>query len=568
MRLIFTLLAMVMMMGNLITASEIPPIKVDLLGYQQYEEKYAIVNVKAKNFTVKKDGSSRILYANTLTAAVRDILSGDECLIADFTAFTEPGRYYIEVDGKHRSLYFTITSNPYEKPFVTVMRGLYLNRCGIKVSDPAGFGHGPCHLEPAQFHESTGQKGEMDASGGWHDAGDYGRYVVNSGISTATILFMFERYKNKLEGISLGIPESGGEIPDILAEAKWNIDWMLKMQAADGGVYHKATPKRFPGWIKAEDDKATEFIFRKTSTATANLAAVCAVAARVYKPYDAEFAAACLKAAEKSWQYLEKNQGIVPPGGFLNPEDSNTGQYKDSYDKDERFWAATELFITTGKPVYEKYVEENFALFEPSVEKGAYWWETHVLAMLSYLYSDFNKNPNIVKKIKTDLKNSADVFAYRIKTNGYRMVLEDGDFIWGSNSIALNMAVNLVAASELLGGEADDVKRKEYRQAGREVLHYIFGRNPMGMSYVTGIGERRPMRIHHRPSEADAIEEPYPGLLAGGPNKGKQDRELRKLPADTPPAKSYTDELESYASNEIAINWNAPLAYVMAAFIE
>ncbi len=555
-------------MNSMLTASETQLIKVDLLGYQQYEEKYAIVNVKAANFTVKKEGSSRVLYGNTLTAPVRDILSGDDCLIADFTAFTEPGTYYIEIEGKHRSLKFNITSNPYKQPFVTVMRGLYLNRCGTKVSDPAGFAHGPCHLEPAIFHESTGEKGELDATGGWHDAGDYGRYVVNSGISTATLLFMFERYKKKMEDVKMSIPESGGPIPDVLAEAKWNIDWMLKMQSSDGGVYHKVTPKRFPGWIKAENDTAPEYVFQKTSTAAANLAAVCAVAARVYKPYDADFAARCLKAAEKSWQYLVKNPDIVPAGGFLNPDDSNTGQYKDSYDKDERFWAATELFITTGKQAYEKYVEENFALFEPSVAKGAYWWETHVLAMLSYLYSDFNKNQNIVKKIKSDLKDSADIFAYRIKTNGYRMVLEEGDFIWGSNSVALNMAINLVAASELLRSEADDNKRKEYSQAGREVLHYIFGRNPMGMSYVTGIGEKRPMRIHHRPSEADSIEEPYPGLLAGGPNKGKQDPELKKLAADTPPAKSFADELESYASNEIAINWNAPLAYLMAAFIE
>jgi endoglucanase len=568
MRQTITLLAMVVMMNNLLTATEINPIKVDLLGYQQYEEKYAIVSEPSKNFAVKKEGSSRVIYANTLQGPVRDILSGEECYIADFSALTEAGEYYIEVNDKIKSLKFKIASNPFKAPFVTVMRGFYLQRCGTHVKDPGGFSHGPCHLEQAILHESTGEKREMDASGGWHDAGDYGRYVVNSGISTATLLYMFERYKAKVENVNLSIPESGSEMPDVLSEAKWNIDWMLKMQAEDGGVYHKVTPRRFPGWIRAEDDSAAEFVFVKTSTAAANLAAVCAVAARVYKYYDAAFSERCLKAAEKSWQYLQKNPEIVPAGGFLNPPDSNTGQYKDSYDKDERFWAATELFITTGNTKYEKYVEENFRLFEPSVDKPAYWWETQVLAMFSYVYNDFSKNPEIVKKIKSDLKNSADIFAYRVKTNGYKMVLEEGDFIWGSNSVALNMAVNLVAASELLRDEADNAKRKEYKQAAREVLHYVFGRNPMGMSYVTGIGERRPMRIHHRPSEADKIEEPYPGLLAGGPNKGKQDPELRKLDADTPPAKSFVDELESYASNEIAINWNAPLAYLMAAFIE
>ena len=298
MRQIITLMAMVIMMNNILTAAEVNPIKVDLLGYQQYEEKYAIVSVKADNFAVKKPGNSRVIYGNTLKGPINDILSGEECYVADFSALTEAGEYYIEVNDKHKSLKFTITSNPYNNPFVTVMRGFYLQRCGTNVSDPAGFKHGPCHLEQAILHESTGEKGEIDASGGWHDAGDYGRYVVNSGISTATLLYMFERYKSKVENISLSIPESGGEMPDILSEAKWNIDWMLKMQASDGGVYHKVTPRRFPGWIKAENDLAAEFVFVKTSTAAANLAAVCAVAARVYKFYDAAFAERCLKAAE------------------------------------------------------------------------------------------------------------------------------------------------------------------------------------------------------------------------------------------------------------------------------
>ncbi|HEY9108130.1 MAG TPA: glycoside hydrolase family 9 protein, partial [Roseateles sp.] len=102
--------------------------------------------------------------------------------------------------------------------------------------------------------------------------------------------------------------------------------------------------------------------------------------------------------------------------------------------------------------------------------------------------------------------------------------------------------------------------------AAQSVLDYVLGRNPLGQSYVTGFGVKSPMHPHHRPSEADGIDAPVPGFIVGGPNPGQQDQ--AGCPVRYPsalPALSYLDHDCSYASNEVAINWNAPLVYVSAA---
>ena len=542
--------------------SPVPEIKISLAGYGSSDIKYAVVTVKADTFGLMRASDNKQVFSGALAGPIKDADSGDTCYIADFSDYKEEGEYYIEAHGKGRSLNFNISGDVYSRPFTMAMRSYYHQRCGIAVSDPGGWSHGACHLKKAELHESTGEEGELDVTGGWHDAGDYGKYTVNSGISTGTMILMYERYEGKLRGFNLSIPESGKKLPDVLAEAKWNLDWMMKMQRKDGGVYHKVTTLNFPPMKRAaEDDKDAQYICEVTSTGTANLAAVAAIAARVYSKFDRSYANRCLAAAERAWKYLERNPDIVPEGGFKNPPDVKTGQYGDGDDKDERFWAAAELYAATGKKVYHDYFLKQAAEYGYAVEKPGYWWDVNTLGMLSYAYSGrMDRDTAAVERIKAALINHGDVLIDRTEKNGYRHMMTEEDYLWGSNSIALNYAINLIAASELTG---DD----KYKKAAAGALYYVFGINPFGMSYVTGIGERRVMNIHHRPSAVDNIEEPWPGLLAGGPNKRKQDKALQELAFDTPPAKCFVDHVDSYASNEIAINWNAPLVYVLAAFM-
>jgi endoglucanase len=453
------------------------------------------------------------------------------------------------------------------------MRGFYLQRCSMEVHDPGGWGHGECHVKPAIFHKSTGEYGTLDVTGGWHDAGDYGKYTVNSGISTATLMYMFERRNAVVSKINLKIPESGGKIPDVLAEAKYNLDWMLKMQARNGGAYHKVTPLKFPAMQKkAEDDADDQYIYEISTTATGNLAATAALGARLFKPYDEAYSSKCLAAAERAWKFLEAHPAIMPANGFKNPEDTKTGNYGDGFDMDERLWAAVELFLATHEEAYHGYALKNYTSWKPTIGAPAYWWETNVLAMLAYVYSAGEyADQGLLDAVKTDLVDYADILTDRIKDNGYRYLLDPKEYIWGSNSVALNEAINLLAAADMAGKtpsmNVPAEKIALYRQGAADALHYMLGRNPFNMSYVTGVGEKSHMNIHHRPSASDTIPDPYPGLLVGGPNVKRNDDVIKALPFDTKPARCYTDELYSYASNEIAINWNAPLAYVLAYFL-
>jgi endoglucanase len=139
--------------------------------------------------------------------------------------------------------------------------------------------------------------------GGWHDAGDYGRYVVNSGLSTGTLLWTYEMFADRVKGVSLHIPESGNGTPDILNEIRWNLDWMRSMQDEDGGVFHKQTSERFCDFVMPEKDTLASVVIGtgrtpfKSSCATADYAAVMAIAARVYRPFDPAFSASALDGA-------------------------------------------------------------------------------------------------------------------------------------------------------------------------------------------------------------------------------------------------------------------------------
>ncbi|MBN2754259.1 MAG: glycoside hydrolase family 9 protein [Candidatus Goldbacteria bacterium] len=552
----------VLMAINVAAYSE--SIKVNTVGYRPADDKYVVCDKPCSYFSVHRKSDGKKVFSNDMKGPISDAVSGDNCFVGSFSGLKEPGTYYIEIEKNGSSAEFVIADNIYDSAFEKVMHAFYQQRCGTDIISKTGFEHKACHLNPAELHESTGEEGEIDVSGGWHDAGDYGKYTVNSGISTGTLLLMFERYKNRMESIKTGIPASASvdKLPDVLNEIKWNLDWMLKMQAKNGGVYHKATPLQFPALnIMPEDDRNTYFVYEITSTGTADYAAVMAIASRVFKEYDAAYADKCLKAARDAWKYLEKNTAMVPKDGYKNPSDTKTGQYGDNDDKDERLWAASELFSTTGEDTYNKFFTANYKNWDKAIDRAASWRDVKEMAMFSYCVSaQPGKLEEACASIKKSMAVHCDTLMAKINGSGYRNVMGEEDYVWGSNSVALNYAMNLIVGADVL-------EKQEYKKGALEILGYIFGINPFARSYVTGIGSNYPMNIHHRPTVGDKNPEPWPGLLAGGPNKRPQDNPLKALPFGTAPARNYADHIDSYASNEIAINWNAPLAYVLAEFL-
>jgi endoglucanase len=568
-------------------------IKVNQVGYLPRIPKVALVTAAspATEFTLRR-ADRTVAFSGKLTAAIDDPDSGDKVQAADFSAWQTPGKYYIDVPGIGRSWEFSIAANVYAQVFYLAMRSYYSQRCGMGVDlgpEFPGYKHSACHPAGA-WHVSSGKSGVRASAKGWHDAGDYGRYVVNSGITTGTLLWTYEMFPDYVTKVSLNIPESGNGMPDILNEIKWNLDWMLSMQDDDGGVWHKQTSEKFCGFIMPERDNLISYVIGtgqepyKSSCATGDFAAVLAIAARIYKPFQPQYANQCLGAAIRAYSWLEKNPAVQ----FNNPPGVSTGLYDDINCIDERLWAAAELTRTTGQQIYAKSFEKHYVDFKNSIrgtsprrnvaklwsallgkrrntEMAATipaigpqsWRNVANLGLWSYALGA-RRDTRTAAAIREASVKAADEIVIRTTKVGYRNSMTAGDYIWGSNGVAANYGMQLLIANALRND-------RRYVHTALDNLHYLLGRNPFSMSYVTGVGLNSPCHPHHRPSIADGLDQPWPGLLVGGPNICREDPITRaKVSASVPRARAYIDDQEAYATNEVAINCNAPLVFLLA----
>lgn len=539
-------------------------IKIDQVGYLPAASKLAMVVSTAATgeFTVRNAADGAVALRGALSAPARDEDSGDEVRIADFTKLERPGRYYVEAAGVGRGFDFAIGAGVYRRAWYLATRSFYGQRCGIAVDlgrDFPGYKYDACHLEGA-WHASSGRDGAVKSAGGWHDAGDYGRYVVNSGITTGTLLWTWEFFGARVKAVRLDIPESGNGTPDLLNEVRWNLNWMLSMQDADGGAWHKQTTERFGGFIMPPQEKVKPVIIGtgaapfKSTCATADLAAVAAIAARVYKPFDAAYAARNLDAARRAFAWAGKNPAIL----FRNPAGVATGEYGDRSCSDEILWAAAELFRTTGEDAYQRYFLDHYAPFKENV-RPAGWPQVAPLALWTYALAGA-ADKTAAAAIATATIDAANAIAGRGERHPYRISMSPREYVWGSNGVVANYGLLLLVADRLRPDP-------RYRRAAQDNLHYLLGRNTFSLSFVTHVGANAFRHPHHRPSGADGIDAPWPGLLSGGPNRSKQDPAMRTKLADLPPARMYVDDQESYASNETAINWNAPLVFLLAGML-
>ena len=543
-------------------------IKVDQVGYPLDGPKVALVSAPATTFQVRRGSDNSVVLEGKLGAARPDKDTGDLVQAADFSRLRQPGNYYLDVPGVGRSWNFTVGPNVFERTYYMAMRAFYGQRCGTAVDlgpEFPGYSHPACHLH-GEFSPSSGAKGPRDNIGGWHDAGDYGRYIVNSGITTGTLLWTWEIYGEKIKGISLKIPESGNGTPDILNEARWNLEWMLKMQDGDGGVWHKQTSESFPGMIAPEDDTLPSEVIGtgsapfKGTCATADLAAVGAIAARVYQPYDAKFAARALEAARRAWAWTEKYPNVA----FKNPPGINTGEYGAANCQDERLWAAAELWRTTGEAPFNEFFLKNYADFLPSLgtPPAVGWADVGPMGLWTYALSNRKEaDSKAVAAVRERTVAAARALVERTNSNSYLDSMTTRDYVWGSNGEAASYGVYLLIASRFQPGPI-------FVDAARDNLHYLLGRNAFSLSWVTHVGENPYRYPHHRPSASGKYPGPWPGLLSGGPNKDRQDAVLAAFPKDLPPAKVYADKMASYSSNEICINWQASLVFLLAGELQ
>jgi endoglucanase len=484
-------------------------IRLNSLGFLPSMPKKAAIIKPCSDFTVHQSSDNRVVFSGKTTGPTSQKDVNQDVWIADFSAVKMPGQYYLTIPGVGRSIDFPIGDKVYDSAFYTVMRGFTLWRCGAAVQGEHNgirYSHAPCHLNDA-YQTYTGFGDTIrDGTGGWHDAGDYGKYTVNAGITVGMLFLAWDHFQPRLQSFALNIPDADAGWPDFLREIKWEIDWLLKMQYPDGSgkVSHKLTPLNFPGFVMPEKDASKTYFTDWGSAATADFVAMTAMAARYFKPYDAAYAQRCLDASKNSYAFLKANPADKKP----DQKAFSTGGYGTS-DSDDRLWAAAELWQTTGDAQVLQDFENQARTIDNKIDIVWDWSNIRNLAMFTYLLSGREgKNPDIAEDIRRDLLSVADAIVQQARKDVYSRPL-GGTYYWGSNRTVARQTLTLQIAYKI------DPK-PDYRHTILDAISHLFGHNTYGRSFVTGIGYLPPMNPHDRRSGADGIKNPWPGYLVGG----------------------------------------------------
>lgn len=519
---------------------EEPLIKVNQIGYLSSSKKMAyFTNCLDKTFYVVNSKGEKV-FTGIIERPLENQEAKEYTSIGDFTSFKEEGIFHIETENnKEKSYPFEISNNCFDKALVSSVNMFYLQRCGMALDEDRAkeFAHDACHSEKARIH---GTYDYIEVSGGWHDAGDYGRYVVPGAKAVLDLLFAFEKNSSVFEENQI----------DLLSEIKYELDWMLKMQREDGAVYHKVTCKTFPPFIMPEEETDLLYVSPISTCATADFASVMAYSSIIYSDINPSYSQKCLTAAKKAWNFLENSKKI----SFKNPTNVVTGVYPDNNDKDERFLAACALYKATKDEVYHQYIKDNL---NDKYTSGLGWEDMGAYGNAIYLSLDKEfVDKTVFNQIKSNLLDTADELVLSSINDGYQISLDE--YKWGSNMSVCNNAMLLLMANSLKPNQ-------KYIDCATYHLDYLLGANPLGYCYLTGFGTKQVKNPHHRPSIAR--QKPMEGMLIGGPDEFLEDDFAKIALENTPPSKCYIDNEQSYSTNEVTIYWNSPFVYLLSSLM-
>lgn len=545
--------------GNTSSFDTTGVILVNQIGYYPQAEKIALIRSNAEEFEVIDASTGKTVFRGVAGKPEYWEYSGDSVQTADFSALTDPGTYRVCIGNKTVcSPDFVIGDQVYSEVTKASVKSFYFNRSGFEITPEFGsrWARAAGHPDTSVIvHESAASETRpagtvISSPGGWYDAGDYNKYIVNSSITNYTLLLFYHLDPAYCSRLDLNIPESENDIPDLVDELLYNLKWMLTMQdPADGGVYHKLTNKEFYGFEMPHQAVKPRYVVQKTTAAALDFAAVMAMASRIFKndQHDGlkDLSATCAEASLRAMNWARQNPEIH----YLQPKDISTGEYGDQNLADEWFWASAEIALLKDDP--------SLAIkFDPEIRTLGQlsWNKVETLGLISLALSENPGFSEISAAAKNTLTSFADTLLHKSQTSAYRISLDY--FYWGSNSDVANQAMVKIIAMNLTGDN-------KYLPSVQGDVDYILGRNATGYCFVTGFGDRSPMNIHHRPSGSDSVPEPVPGFLVGGPNTSVMNDCGPVVQRSPLPAKSYTDSECSYSTNEICINWNAPLVFIL-----
>ena len=550
------------------------PVRVSQVGYLPAWSKLAIVVIDDasrpfESFVVRDVRTGEVAYEGTLAAPIADASSGDVVQQADFSALRAPGRYRVDVPGLGSSLWFDVSERVFHEALFATGRSYTLQRSATSFRDPiTGLTLSAGHLQDREarlfFGDAFHADGDvLDVLGGWYDAGDFGMYIPPSNVTVAQLLLAYEWHPDAFFAGQFAFPVGVERVmdgaPDLLEEVRFNLAWMLTMQRPDGAVYHKKSGLRWPSDATLPvRDTQQRYVFGLSTFGTAGFAGATALAARVFADVDPVFAAELLDAAERAFAYLEANP--EPAFRYDEGQDQGSGPYRKDGDAEERLWAASELLRTTGDERFEAFIAGNQALdaLLDAPSRAIGWLDASLLGQWAYVHARA-ADPERQERARRAILAGAEAIAERVRADGYNVSLPTDEYFWASAKTAVANGNVLLMAHALEPNAA-------FVDAALDQVAYVFGRNATSYSYVTGLGHRSPASVHHRIATATGIV--TPGLLVGGPNAHGGDPLLDALleTVAPPPAKAYLDLQGSWATNEYAIDYTAPLLFALAWF--
>lgn len=531
-------------------AYESENIRINQVGFYPSQEKTITLEQDNPCETVSIYRAGRKIWEGEAVRTAVSPWSGKVRRVFDFSEITKPGRYTIKA-GKER-MKFTVSENAFDALAEAGLKGFYHQRSGMDL-DPAiagkwarkgGHPDTVVYIHPSAVSEGRPEGTVISSPKGWYDAGDYNKYVVNSGYSMG---LMAEA------ALMLSTPENADRRKAIHDELEYNAEWLYTMQdPSDGGVYHKLTNPEFEGFISPLECSKPRYVVQKSVTAALDYAGALCTFVELGDSPDPE----TIAKAEAAYAWAVSN-----PSAFYFQErmnrtydpDVSTGAYGDGSASDEFFWAASCLYRATGKTGYledvKKYMPESFSVMS--------WGNVSALGVFEWLRNGRDgvsaDEQEIYERCLQMLLEYCDRSMESAETSCYNSPYGNSprDFYWGCASTFCDQSVCFLYAYKLTG------KAGYLKNAFRNV-NYILGQNATGYCYVTGFGSKSPMFPHSRLCHSDGVVEPIPGLLVGGPNPGHNDK-AEVTYRSSYPDESYEDVMPSYASNEIAINWNASL---------
>ncbi|MBR5373017.1 MAG: glycoside hydrolase family 9 protein [Oscillospiraceae bacterium] len=633
---------------------KVKPFAVNQLGYLTDMAKVAILHADStKSFTedfyVMDANTDKVVFKGEVSRAKNDENAGQFAACADFSAFRLPGTYYLSQDGKTRaSLDFKIGDNIYEGVMKDAVNYFYQNRAGVPVTEEYITSTGANEMKQPLAHaksdefKDTGyvqQKWQryyyadseikeikasgltQTAEGGWFEAENYSKSVINGANALWMLQNLYERAAVSGEEARFSeskdeivTPEHDNGIPDILDEAKFELDFLMSMMIPEdsgyklslsdgrtefgdevedtgkyaGMLYHQIQDSKWTGlaehawdYISSKDYSGMERIIKPpTTTATLAGAAVFAQASRLFKQYDADYAKKLLECAETAFKAAKANPALYPPyDAFISSR--TTG---DSNVSDDFYWAACELYLTTEDAAYLKEIEDspNYAYRLDSVLNGGEncntatsfnWGGTGGYGTLSLaLHKDLLGKEN-KEKLEASIAEAADHYlmlenmgAFSVPYEGREIPIGPGIQVGGfendSNGIITNNAIVLAYAYDLTG-------EMKYYQGALTAMDYIFGRNPIDTSYVTGYGSHAAQNPHHK-FWAHEIDSYFPyapaGVMVSGPNTQLDDPIVKGMGlkrGQVPSMLCYYDSVEAWSVNSCSLTLNASLAWMM-----